>query len=823
MTMKIISLFLILTLLTFASIAQPYAKITGTVKDEKAQALEMVNIGITNLNKPIGTLSSAKGQFELDVPANQELVLKFSFTGYEPVTIKLNLSEHETYNANIRLKISSTNIEGTTVRGSSKSNTFTQLNPLDAHTIPGIIGGVESLIKSLPGVNSNNELSSQYSVRGGNFDENLVYVNDIEIYRPLLTRSGEQEGLSFANSDLISTLQFSGGGFDAKYGDKLSSVLDIQYKTPSTFKGSLSLNLMGGSAHIEGSSNKQKFTYLFGVRQKSNQYILNSLETKGDYKPSFTDIQTLVTYQINKKNKLSFLGNVSLNKYLLIPQSRQTKFGHSEMPLRFTVYFDGQEVDKYQTWFGALSWNNTQSSGLHSKITFTGYRTWESETFDIQGQYRLSEIDNNLSSETYGEETYNLGIGTYLNHARNYLDAIVSSLDYKATYEGEKAIWYWGAKFQYEDILDELNEWKLVDSAGYSLPEAPLQPGESNPDKNPPLLQNLYLANHHTTSTRWSGYGQLVYDFDSSKEHLLNVGARFSYWSLNREFIFSPRASYSYKPKSHQDLLFKLSSGLYAQPPFYREIRDIYGNIHPETKAQKSVHVVAGLDYYLRIWDRPFKLTSELYYKYLYDLIPYEIDNLRIRYMATNSSSGYAVGGDFRLMGDFVPGTESWFGLSIMKTSEDISYMDRNGVTKNTGYIPRPTDQLLSANLFFQDYVTKNENIKVFINLIFATGLPNGSGESLNNPDLFIHRAGERLPSYKRVDVGTSYLLLQGKHFKGKTSFIQKMWIGMEIFNLFQMKNTISYTWISVIDGGQYGVPNHLTPRQLNVKLTIEF
>ncbi|MEG1572417.1 MAG: TonB-dependent receptor plug domain-containing protein, partial [Bacteroidales bacterium] len=467
-----------------------------------------------------------------------------------------------------------------------KRNTFISLDPMSAKQMPSVSGGVEALIKSLPGVNSNNELSSQYSVRGGNFDENLIYVNDIEVYRPLLTRSCEQEGLSFANVDLISSINFSSGGFEAKYGDKLSSVLDIQYKTPTKFAGSVSLSLLGASLHLEGATKSRNFTYLFGFRQKSNQYVLNALQTKGSYKPSFTDMQALFTYRINKKNELSFLGNIGLNSYKFTPETRETRFGTIYMPMVFKVYFEGHEVDKFQSYFGALSWTNKPTENLKNKFTLAAFRSFENESFDILGEYWLSDVGMDAGSEDFGEATYTKGIGAYLEHARNRLDAIVSSFEYRGTYTMDNVIWQWGVKYQYEDILDKLNEWRLVDSADYSIPMKPLQPGNPHPDLYAPVLQEVYRADHHTISNRINGFTQASFDFGSNQKYVLSAGVRFSYWDFNHEVIVSPRLHFSFKPQTKADLLFRFAAGHYAQPPFYREIRDVYGEIHSDVRSQ---------------------------------------------------------------------------------------------------------------------------------------------------------------------------------------------------------------------------------------------
>ncbi|MDR1951074.1 MAG: TonB-dependent receptor plug domain-containing protein, partial [Bacteroidales bacterium] len=579
-------------------------------------------------------------------------------------------------------------IPGTEVRARRIFNNMF-INPISVRNLPSVNNSVEALIKTMPGVSSNNELTSQYSVRGGNYDENLVYVNDVEIFRPFLIRSGEQEGLSFINPDLVSTVQFSAGGFDAKYGDKMASVLDIRYKRPNEFAGSVSLDLLGASAHLEGASKNQKWKGLIGVRQKSNQYLLNSLPTEGDYRPSFTDVQTYIFYTPNPRLELDVLGNISLNKYQLIPTSRRTKFGTPNNPLGLYIYFEGQEIDRFNSLFGAFSTTYRPHVNLQHRFTVSGFQSVEREFFDILGAYHLSETEGNENSDEFGDSRELLGVGAYLNHARNELNAIIYNLNYQGRFFTSKMYWLWGAKFQSEDILDYLNEWKMVDSMNYTLPNPPLDNiGGFNPSR-PPLLQNVYKSEQHLISNRYQFF--LQNNMELSSELALVAGIRMSFWDFNKEFLVSPRASLTYVPTSLSDWTFRFATGVYYQPPFYRELRDLDGNLNPNIKSQRSIHFVCGADYYLKLWERPFKLTSEAYYKALNNLIPYEIDNVRVRYLAKNIGKGYATGVDFRLAGEVVKGIESWASLSIMSTKESI-----NGAS----HVPRPTDQRVNFNLF---------------------------------------------------------------------------------------------------------------------------
>jgi hypothetical protein len=692
-------------------------------------------------------------------------------------------------------------IEGTEVRGGRLTNNNRIISIISAKDLPSVNNSIEALIKTLPGVTSNNELSSQYSVRGGNFDENLVYVNGIEVFRPFLIRSGEQEGLSFINPKLVSFLEFSAGGFDAKYGDKMSSVLDIRYKRPSEFAGSFSLDLLGASAHLEGASKNQKWKGLLGVRHQTNQYLLNSLPTQGDYNPAFTDIQTYVLHTINPRWELDFLGNISLNKYEFIPKDRQTTFGGQDNTMGFFVYFQGQEINRFNSGFGAFSAMFRPNINTQHRLTLSGFQTVERESFDILGQYWLGQVSPDGQGGVNQGEV--LGVGTFLNHARNDLNAIIYNVDYQGRLTSEKVFWLWGAKVQREDILDYLNEWKMVDSAGHTLPRPPDFPGDSTPSR-PPLLQNVYLANHHLISNRYQGF--LQSNFQVSREVAMVLGARVSYWDFNREFLVSPRASLTYAPKNLQDWTFRFASGVYYQPPFYRELRDPDGNLNPNIKSQRSIHFVGGADHHLTLWNRPFKLTSEAYYKALSNLIPYEIDNVRIRYLAQNIGKGYATGVDFRLAGEVVKGAESWVSLSIMSTKESIA---------GGPYVPRPTDQRVNFNMFFQDYLRNNDNFKAHLNLVIGTGLPYGSPDALRDFEAFQQRDNFRLPAYRRVDLGMSY------HVKGFK--YGNLWLSAEIFNLFDINNTISYLWVSDFQNRQYAVENHLTSRRLNFRISMDF
>lgn len=836
---KPLTLLIIIAFLATQVYSQQTATITGKVTDDKNLPLELVSIRVVETGG--GTTSTATGNFNLSVPAGRPLTLVFSFIGFTSERISANLKPGETKQLNIVLTESPTMIQGPVVEDRQiRTTTLTRIDPRIAVTIPSISGSVESLIKTLPGVSSSNELSSQYSVRGGNFDENLVYVNDIEIYRPFLIRSGQQEGLSFLNSDLVSGILFSAGGFDARYGDKMSSVLDIQYKKPRAFAGSFSGSLLGTSGHIEGISKNSRFTYLAGVRYKSNQYILQAMETKGEYKPSFTDVQSYLSWEPAPIFEIAFLGNYARNNYEVIPEDRETAFGTINEAYKFRVYFEGQEVDRFENYMGALSLAFKPHKNYNLKLIGSAFRSLEGETFDILGQYWIGRLDSNIGGGEYAEVIETTGVGSYLNHARNYLDATVYSLEHRGTHISDHSSWHWGIRYQREMIDDRLNEWVLIDSAGYSIPHPGDIPGLINP--NPAFFLNSAVrTNVELGSNRYTAFIQNTWALDgaSNRTHLI-TGIRANYWDLNEQMLVSPRLTFSFRPDWKKDILFRFSTGIYHQPPFYRELRNMQGTLNYNLKAQTSIHFVAAGDYNFVAWDRPFKFVTEVYYKHLENLVPYEIDNVRIRYHARNNAKGFAQGVDFKINGEFVAGIDSWASLSIMRTMEDIKddfyYKYYNALGKEVragavneiadsvrfepGYLRRPTDQLVNFSLFFQDYLPRNPTYKMHLNLLFGTNLPFGAP---NSPK---YKHTGKMPPYRRVDIGFS------KEIIGQESRLQKgnplhhlksLWISLEVFNLLQVSNTVSYIWITDVRNRPYAVPNYLTPRQLNFKLQATF
>ena len=793
--------------------------IDGIIKDINGNSLNSVNISI--INKSNGVTSDLNGSYKIDIEANRSNILAFSFIGYQTEKIRIPmLKKGQNYKLNIILKESNTLLEDIIVKDKkSRKSNLSRIKTKHVEVIPGSNGGIESILKTLPGVSSANELSSQYSVRGGNFDENLVYVNGIEVYRPFLIHSGQQEGLSFINPDLVGSILFSAGGFAAKYGDKMSSVLDIKYKKPKSSNGSVSLGLLGGSAHFEGVNKNNRLSYLFGIRHKSNQYLLNSLDTEAEYTPRFSDLQTYLNYELNTDWNISLLANISKNQYQMIPKNRDTDFGTFNEALRLTIFFEGQELDKYETYFGALTTKFNPNTNLQLQLTTSAFQTFEQENFDILGEYWLYQLDNNLGSDNFGDVAFDRGVGKYINHARNSLEAQVINFSHKGSFNNDNTTINWGLQFQKENIDDKISEWSLIDSAGFTLPHPEDSIGLPSNNNQEVIMNELLKTNINISSTRQSGYIQYSKDINNLS---LNAGTRTSYWSYNKELLVSPRISLAYAPKWEKDVVFRLASGVYYQSPFYKELRYPSGELNNNITSQKSIHYVLGSDYLFYKWGRPFKWITELYYKKLNNLIPYKVDNVRIQYLAENNSNGYATGIDFKINGEFVSGVESWVSLSIMKTEEDIigdTYIDQDGNTVEAGYIPRPTDQRVNFSLFFQDYIPGNLNYKMHLNMIYGSGLPFGPPKSEKYQDVL------RIPDYRRVDIGFS-AILKSEQRKSKIKFlniINSAWISAEVFNLLDINNTVSYLWVSDVSGRQYAVPNYLTRRQLNLKLILRF
>lgn len=810
------------------------ATISGTIKDEDGVSIPEIQIAILE-DATIATSTDINGHYTLTVPADKEITLSIYNISYKQVNQKFTLKADEkiTYSPKLTTKniISEVNI----VYEKNRNQEISRIDPKNIFFLPSPTGNIEDIIKTQIGVSSNNELTSGYSVRGGNFDENLVYVNDIEVYRPFLARSGQQEGLSFANPDMVSNINFSAGGFEAKYGDKMSSVLDITYKKPLKFAGTVSGSLLGGSLHLQGVSKNRVLAWSLGSRYKSNAYLLKSMDTKGEYRPRFYDVQTFLTFTLNEKWSIEFLGNVANNQYLVIPANRETTFGTVNNAVKLSIYFDGQELTQYTTMMGGLSTTFKPNNRTKLKLITSAYNANEEEKYTVQGQYYIDQLEADFGKDNFGQVAFNRGIGTFLNNGRNRIDASVFNIEHKGTHlVGSNSELLWGARYQHEVINDKLSEWRTIDSADYV---SPYNPNEIN-------LIDVVKSKINLESNRVQGYVQYIYSkqLKDSSTLTTTAGVRANYWDYNKQTVISPRITLTYKPNWKRDMLFKASWGYYYQPPFYREMRGFDGKLNPNIKAQQSIHYLLSTDYNFKLWQRPFKLIVAGYYKEMKDLIPYEIDNTRIRYFAKNNSVGYTTGADVRVNGEFIKGIESWATLGYLKTMENLSddrkvtYFNSdgdtivNGYTFNTkavdstvinpGYIPRPTDQRVTFGMFFQDYIPKLPACKMYLNMQFGTGLPFGPPGHERWKQVF------RMPPYRRVDIGFAYQIIKEDHKLPKQNpfhHLKAMFISVEIFNLLQVNNTVSYTWITDVTNRQYAVPNYLTRRTLNIKLQVKF
>ncbi|GAB5563991.1 MAG: carboxypeptidase-like regulatory domain-containing protein [Winogradskyella sp.] len=804
------------------------ATIRGVILDELNNPIEDVNIKASNGD---GTITNKNGFYELKIPADIEITIEYTHVGHSRIVQKFKLKNGQELEFNPVMKIEVEQIAEVVITNNTRQKVdgVVSVAPKTLRTIKGAQPGVENILKTLPGVNISNELSTQYSVRGGNFDENLVYVNEIEVYRPFLIRSGNQEGLSFVNTDLVQNVDFSSGGFQAKYGDKLSSVLDITYRNPVDFGVRTDMSLLGGSLAAETVSKDGKFSGIAGVRYRDNSLVLNNLETEGNVEPVFADAQTYLTYRFSDKFHLNFLGNISLNRYKFQPQNRQTNFGTLQDPVALLVFYEGNEEDEYQTYFGAFKANYFVNEDLTLKLIGSAYHTTEQEYFDILAQYRLGEVNTNIGDDDLGEVEFSEGIGSQLIHARNNLDALIVNAEHRGDYKmDDESTLEWSVKYTHEDIRDRLVEYEIIDSAGFSirppnlsLPnaqpynafEGPLTAFENIRNTNNVKIDRIQAFAQYSKRTEW-GNNEVFY----------NAGVRIHNWTVNvaeadvlneegvtssTQTVFSPRAQFAIKPDWEKDMLFRVSGGLYYQPPFYRELRDSSGIVRPNVKAQKSFHVVVGNEYSFKMWDRPFKLVTEAYYKGLSDVNPYTLENVRIRYRADNSAKAYAYGLDMRLNGEFVPGTESWFSFGYLKTEENIN---------NRGYIARPTDQRLKFGALFQDYVPNMPDLKMYLNLVYNTGVPGGSPSYADPYDFQI-----RLRDYRRADLGISLELVNpSKTYKANwKKLFREFSIGFEIYNMFNNQNSITNTWVrDVYSKRQFAIPNFLTPRVFNVRLS---
>jgi len=810
----------LITFLTFTTIiCAQNATIKGVIKNEFKEPIE----GVAITSAQYGTETNKKGEYSLSIPAGIEIKIQFTHVAYKSIQKSVNIPKNKTFNFSPTLNGKVEEIDEVIVIDEKKdAQGVLKVKAADAIKIPGAKGGVEALLLTLPGVNNNNELSTQYNVRGGNFDENLVYVNGIEVYRPFLINTGQQEGLSFVNENLVQNINFSAGGFQAKYGDKLSSVLDITYRTPTEFAAGVSASLLGASANIEGRLLNNKLSALVGMRYQNNSLLINSKDIETNTQPNFTDVQLYLSYLINSKLKIDFLGVYSLNNYNYTPISRRTKFGTLSEPLELIVYYDGQEKDSYETLSGALNGTYVVNENLNLGLTTSVYHTIEQQHYDILANYNLGDVNADFSSANFGDVEFSEGIGTQLDHARNDLDAFISAIEFKGTYKKNNHQVDFGVKYKNEDIRDRIKEWEVIDSVGFNV-----RPPHHIPNDQPyepytePITPFQYVnAQNNVVINRFVWFAQYSKNsFINDHKIWYNFGIRSHNWNVGGDAIetvkqssYSLRGQFAIKPDWDKDMLFRISGGMYNQPPFYNELRNYEGNVIPTVDAQKSLQIVLGHDYSFDLWNRPFKLVSEVYYKNLTDVNIYTVDNVKVNYIANNNAVAYAAGLDLRLNGEFVPGTESWISVGLLKTEENYD---------NMGNIARPTDQRFKFGMLFQDYIPSIPSVKMYLNLVYNTGVPGGSPAYTNPYDY-----QNRLNAYKRADIGITYVFTDAQNVSNEKwlKSFKELAIGIEIFNLFDVQNSITNTWVrDVYSKEYYAIPNYMTPRIFNVKLDMKF
>ena len=797
-------LLIVLTCLVGVSVYAESVKFSGKVTNKEGEPVEFATVSVAGT--AIGTTTDLKGDYSLSVAKADTITLVFKCIGFREVKRKM-IDATGDVKLNVMLPYNETMLEAVDIIAYKPNHSGMETIDVEAlKAAPDASGGsVEAILKTLGGVNSSNEMSSQYSVRGGSFDENSVYINGVEIYRPQLMRSGEQEGLSIINPDLVGGIKFSTGGFPARYSDKMSSVLDIAYREPQAFEAGITASLMGATGYL--GTNSGKFSMLHGIRYKRNNSLLSSLETKGEYNPSFFDYQTNMKYKFSDRFSLSFLGNISVNHYNFKPADRETSFGTSTDTKKFKVYFDGEENDKFETYLGALSANYRYNAASDFTLALSGFLTNELVSYDISGEYWLDQAGTSGENGVGGE----LGVGKYMEHSRNRLKAsVLQGLFRGTTVVGSNHISY-GATVQSERFYDRTREWEWRDSAGYSLPTAP---------DGVHLIYNL-ASKQDIQSTRAAFFLEDAIYFNTDAGFFsVNAGVRGSYWSFNKEFLVSPRVNFTFSPDGHKNWSYRAALGLYYQSPFYKEYRqavvDDLGNgivlLNRNIKSPRSIQVLLGADYTFRAMDRPFKLSAEAYYKNLANLISYEYDNLKVTYSGVNDSKGYVMGLDLKFYGQFVPGSDSWVSFSLMKTEQNL-----DGVK-----CPLPTDQRYAFSLFFNDYFPKFNRLKFSLKGIFSDGL------TMVAPRISRSVTWFRAPAYKRVDVGLSYQFVgapadNDKPKTGALKYFKNISLGFDVFNLFDISNVSSYYWVTDVNGIQYAVPNYLTRRQFNVRLTLDF
>ncbi|EHJ36469.1 TonB-dependent receptor [Leyella stercorea DSM 18206] len=784
----------IICLCAFVSAQAQTFTLSGRVIDENNDPVEFASVSCPKQGKM--TMTSLKGDYSLQLQSADSVEIRFSMVGYKTKVRTLRRPRGK-QTMQVVLHSSDNALSEVTITGKRIETGQTQeLSKEHLKSMPSTTGNaVEEMIQSQAGVSTHSELSSQYNVRGGSFDENSVYINNVEIFRPFLVRSGQQEGISVINPDMVEKIGFSTGGYEARYGDKMSSALNIEYRRPKRFEASATASMLGASAFV-GMSNK-KFSWSNGLRYKTTKYLLGSMDTKGEYQPTFIDYQTYLTYSPNKRWDIKFLGNISDNHYNFTPEDRETNFGTMENVKAFKVYFDGQEKDVFRTFFGSLGITRKFNENTSLSLIASAFNTREQEKYDIQGQYWLTQT----------ETSENLGVGTYFQHTRNYLKAHVESAKLLFKTKQKKHNIEAAFTYKWEHIEENSVEYEMRDSSKYSIPHT---------GKDLYMIYSM-RAKNTLTANRVEAYAQDTYRFTGSEGktlYTLNYGLRLAYWSFTKETILSPRLSLGIIPAFNENITMRFATGLYYQAPFFKEIRDTtttngitYASLNRKAKSQRSIHFIAGFDYRFKMNNRPFKFTAEAYYKALGNLVPYSVNNVKVVYYGDNMCSGHAAGLDLKLFGEFVPGTDSWVSLSLMNTS-----MKLNGKS-----IPLPTDQRYAVNLFFTDYFPGTTRWKMSLKLAFADGLPFSAPHRELESNVF------RAPAYKRADVGLNYRIIDNSDRHKKRNPIRNLWVGAECLNLFGINNVNSYYWITDVTGQQYAVPNYLTGRQINVKLSVDF
>lgn len=784
----------IICLCAFVSAQAQTFTLSGRVIDENNDPVEFASVSCPKQGKM--TMTSLKGDYSLQLQSADSVEIRFSMVGYKTKVRTLRRPRGK-QTMQVVLHSSDNALSEVTITGKRIETGQTQeLSKEHLKSMPSTTGNaVEEMIQSQAGVSTHSELSSQYNVRGGSFDENSVYINNVEIFRPFLVRSGQQEGISVINPDMVEKIGFSTGGYEARYGDKMSSALNIEYRRPKRFEASATASMLGASAFV-GMSNK-KFSWSNGLRYKTTKYLLGSMDTKGEYQPTFIDYQTYLTYSPNKRWDIKFLGNISDNHYNFTPEDRETNFGTMENVKAFKVYFDGQEKDVFRTFFGSLGITRNFNENTSLSLIASAFNTREQEKYDIQGQYWLTQT----------ETSENLGVGTYFQHTRNYLKAHVESAKLLFKTKQKKHNIEAAFTYKWEHINENSVEYEMRDSSKYSIPHT---------GKDLYMIYSM-RAKNTLTANRVEAYAQDTYRFTGSEGktlYTLNYGLRLAYWSFTKETILSPRLSLGIIPAFNENITMRFATGLYYQAPFFKEIRDTtttngitYASLNRKAKSQRSIHFIAGFDYRFKMNDRPFKFTAEAYYKALGNLVPYSVNNVKVVYYGDNMCSGHAAGLDLKLFGEFVPGTDSWVSLSLMNTS-----MKLNGKS-----IPLPTDQRYAVNLFFTDYFPGTTRWKMSLKLALADGLPFSAPHRELESNVF------RAPAYKRADVGLNYRIIDNSDRHKKRNPIRNLWVGAECLNLFGINNVNSYYWITDVTGQQYAVPNYLTGRQINVKLSVDF